>query len=45
MKSFFLQDLTWDELKSVNGGYAPPTKEQMDALREKYGPFADMICW
>lgn len=37
--------LNVDEMKSVIGGYIPPSDEQMKRLREVYGPLADIICW
>ncbi|WP_203558646.1 hypothetical protein [Bacteroides sp. 51] len=44
-KNDFLSDLTIREIKNISGGYAPPTQEQLDRLREIYGPAADFICW
>lgn len=41
-----MTELSVKDLKSINGGYAPPTEEQMKVLRDKYGPLADFIfCW
>lgn len=37
--------LSNEEVKSVYGGYAPPTPEQLEALRKTLGPLADIICW
>lgn len=31
------------EMKKVNGGYVKPTKEQLERLREIYGPMAEYI--
>lgn len=45
MKKKIASELTQEEVKNIMGGYAPPTKEQMDRLREIYGPAADFICW
>lgn len=34
------------EAKNVNGGYQKPTPEEMERIREIYGPFAEFfICW
>lgn len=37
--------LSNEEVKSVHGGYAPPTPEQLEALRKTLGPLADIVCW
>ena len=40
-----VKPLSGGEHVQVLGGYAPPTAEQMEQLREKYGSLADVICW
>ena len=40
-----VKPLSGEERVQVSGGYAPPTAEQMDQFREKYGLLADVICW
>lgn len=40
-----VKPLSGEERVQVSGGYAPPTAEQMEQLREIYGPLADIICW
>lgn len=44
-KEQMLTSLNVNEIRNVMGGYAPPTKEQQEKLREQYGLLADMICW
>lgn len=38
-----VKPLSGEEHVQVSGGYVPPTAEQMEQLREKYGPLADII--
>ncbi len=40
-----VKPLSGEEYVQISGGYVPPTAEQMEQLREKYGPLADIICW
>lgn len=40
-----VKPLSGEEHVQVSGGYVPPTTEQMEELREKYGLLADVICW
>jgi hypothetical protein len=40
-----VKPLSGEEHVQVSGGYAPPTAEQMEQLREKYGLLADVVCW
>ena len=40
-----MQELSKEAKSATNGGYAPPSKEQMEEAREIYGLFADIICW
>lgn len=45
-KSRKIAILAETEVRNVQGGYAPPTEEQLEQLREMYGPFAEcFICW
>ena len=40
-----VKPLSGEEHVQLSERYAPPTAEQMEQLREKYGPLADIICW
>jgi len=40
-----VKPLSSEEHVQVSGGYAPPTKGQMEEFRKIYGPLADLICW
>ena len=42
---YMVKPLSGEEHVLVSGGYAPPTAEQMEQLREKYGLSADVVCW
>ncbi|MDE5761038.1 hypothetical protein [Bacteroides sp.] len=34
------------EVRNVNGGYREPTPEELERIREIYGPLAEyIICW
>lgn len=43
----FVKPLSGKEVVEINGGseFAPPTEEQLEELRKKYGPLADIIVW
>ena len=40
-----VKPLSGEEYVQVSGGYVPPTAEQMEQFREKYGLLADVVCW
>ena len=42
---YMMKPLSGEEHVQVSGGYVPPTEEQMEQFREKYGLLADVICW
>ena len=42
---YMVKPLSGEEHVQLSERYAPPTAEQMEQLREKYGPLADIICW
>lgn len=44
-KEQMLTSLNVSEMKSVMGGFAPPTDEQKKEMRKQYGLLADIICW
>lgn len=40
-----VKPLSGEEHVQVSGGYAPPTAEQIEQLRKKYGLLVDFIYW
>jgi hypothetical protein len=41
-----IEELNKEEMVNLNGGLIPPTEEELNRLREIYGPWAEYIwCW
>lgn len=40
-----VKPLSSEERVQVSGGYVPPTREQIERLRKKYGLWVDFIYW
>jgi hypothetical protein len=41
-----VEELNKQEMVDMNGGYFPPTEEELEIIRQRYGPWGEYImCW